>query len=46
MTVSVELAHAGQSYHPDHEHHQHTIGEALALELRQKETGKNPSAMA
>mmetsp|Transcript_24254 Transcript_24254/g.36865 ORF Transcript_24254/g.36865 Transcript_24254/m.36865 type:complete len:463 (-) Transcript_24254:251-1639(-) len=36
-TLAIELAHAGQSYHPDSEHHQDAIGEALALELRRKE---------
>lgn len=36
-TLAVELAHAGQSYHPDSEHHQDAIGEALALELRRNE---------
>mmetsp|Transcript_2576 Transcript_2576/g.3793 ORF Transcript_2576/g.3793 Transcript_2576/m.3793 type:complete len:420 (+) Transcript_2576:25-1284(+) len=36
-TLAIELAHAGQSYHPDSEHHQDAIGEALALELRRNE---------
>lgn len=36
-TISVEVAHAGQSYHPDKESHQDIIGEALAVELKRKE---------
>lgn len=36
-TIAVEVAHGGQSYHPDKEQHQDMVGEALALELRRKE---------
>ena len=36
-TVAVEVAQPGQSYCPDIEHHQDTIGEALSIELRRNE---------
>lgn len=36
-TIAVEVAHSGQSYHPDTQKHQDIIGEALSLELRRKE---------
>ena len=36
-TVAVEVAQPGQSYCPDLEHHQDTIGEALSIELRRNE---------
>lgn len=32
--LAVQVAHAGQSYHPDVSHHEDVLGEALALELR------------
>lgn len=35
--VALQLAHSGQSYHPDPAQHQDVIGEALALELRRQE---------
>ena len=35
--VALQVAHSGQSYHPDPTQHQDIIGEALALELRRKE---------
>ena len=35
--IAVDVAHSGQSYHPDPSKHQDIIGEALALELRRKE---------
>jgi hypothetical protein len=35
--VALQVAHSGQSYHPDPTQHQDVIGEALALELRRKE---------
>lgn len=37
QSVAVEVAQAGQSYHPDPQQHQNVIGEALALELRRQE---------
>jgi len=36
-TLAVEVAHPGQSYHPDKEHHQDAIGEALSIEIRRNE---------
>jgi len=36
-TLALQVAHGGQSYHPDAGQHQDVIGEALALELRRKE---------
>ena len=35
--LAVEVAHPGQSYHPDKEHHQDAIGEALSIEIRRNE---------
>jgi nucleolar protein 53 len=35
--LAVQVAHGGQSYHPDREQHQDVIGEALAMELKRKE---------
>lgn len=35
--IAVEVAHPGQSYHPDREHHQDAIGEALSIEIRRNE---------
>lgn len=35
--LAVEVAHPGQSYRPDREHHQESIGEALAIEIRRNE---------
>jgi len=35
--LAVEVAHPGQSYHPDREHHQDAIGEALSIEIRRNE---------
>lgn len=35
--LALQVAHGGQSYHPDKAQHQDVIGEALALELRRKE---------
>jgi len=37
QTVTVEVAQPGQSFNPDQEQHQDTIGEALSIELRRKE---------
>lgn len=36
--VAIELPQGGQSYKPDTEQHQDTIGEALAIEIRRNET--------
>mmetsp|Transcript_15277 Transcript_15277/g.24985 ORF Transcript_15277/g.24985 Transcript_15277/m.24985 type:complete len:462 (+) Transcript_15277:129-1514(+) len=35
--LAVEIAHPGQSYHPDREQHQDAIGEALSIEIRRNE---------
>ena len=35
--LAVEVAHPGQSYHPDREHHQDAIGEALSIEIRRND---------
>lgn len=35
--LAVEVAHPGQSYRPDREQHQESIGEALAIEIRRNE---------
>jgi nucleolar protein 53 len=35
--LAVEVAHPGQSYHPDREQHQDAIGEALSIEIRRNE---------
>jgi len=35
--IPIEVAHGGQSYHPDGELHQDVIGEALAMELKREE---------
>lgn len=35
--LAVQVAHGGQSYHPDREQHQDVIGEALAMELKRTE---------
>jgi nucleolar protein 53 len=35
--MAVEVAHPGQSYRPDREHHQDAIGEALSIEIRRNE---------
>jgi len=35
--LAVEVAHPGQSYRPDGEHHQDAIGEALSIEIRRNE---------
>ena len=35
--LAVEVAHPGQSYHPDKEHHQDAIGNALSIEIRRNE---------
>lgn len=35
--LAVEVAHPGQSYRPDGEHHQDAIGAALSIEIRRNE---------
>lgn len=35
--LALQVAHGGQSYHPDKAQHQDMVGEALALELRRNE---------
>ena len=42
-TLAVEVAHPGQSYHPDKEHHQDAIGEALSIEIRRNEAAEYKS---
>mmetsp|Transcript_15053 Transcript_15053/g.32860 ORF Transcript_15053/g.32860 Transcript_15053/m.32860 type:complete len:436 (+) Transcript_15053:114-1421(+) len=36
-SLAVEVAHPGQSYRPDGEHHQDAVGEALSIEIRRNE---------
>jgi len=38
--LAVEVAHPGQSYRPDEEHHQDAIGEALSIEIRRNEAAE------
>jgi len=38
--LAVEVAHPGQSYRPDKEHHQDAIGEALSIEIRRNEAAE------
>ncbi|KAL3777038.1 hypothetical protein ACHAW5_005027 [Stephanodiscus triporus] len=38
--LAVEVAHPGQSYRPDAEHHQEAIGVALSIEIRRNEAAE------
>jgi nucleolar protein 53 len=43
-TLALEIAHPGQSYHPDKEQHQDAIGEALSIEIRRNEAEEYKTA--